>query len=87
MEYKTQLAPEAWYRTLLLMRRFCRVLGDREHRISLSVTSHDGRFVEGGKEEVTSPVQAASLQWIQGIVHEQGSSVFIAQEQNHEEGR
>jgi len=55
--------------------------------LTLCVRSHDGRFVEGSKEEVTSPVQVASLQWIQGIVHEQGSSVFIAQGQNCEEGR
>jgi len=55
--------------------------------LTLFVTSHDGRFVEGSKEEVTSPVQVASLQWIQGIVHEQGSSIFIAHGQNREEGR
>jgi hypothetical protein len=54
--------------------------------ITLSVGSHDGRSVAGGKEEVTSPVQVALLEWIQRMVHGKGSSTFIAEWQNREEG-
>jgi hypothetical protein len=57
------LAPKVSYCTPLLMRHSSRVHRDREHRISLLCTrSHDSRFAEGGKVEVTMAVQVASVE-------------------------